>query len=388
MKWYFARRGDANQRGTADLNQLKQMAAEGTLKRDDLAWNLDNGSIWFPIGNIDGVFPKEEPKPEPPAAPPAPAATQTPQPETGTPPTDQSPTPTPHATAPAPEKTKSKLVPVLITIIVLLIIAGVAAYTFVIAPALTPPTTTTTTTTIAEVLPPPVDYEATAREAEKALLAGDLDAARKAIQILKQNPEYEDKIAALSVQMDTLVVAQEQLKQWEAKLQRGRISKDDSERVVNAFRDNNQMDRLNSILTAISEQQPSDATIAISTARVYDELKSAAQVVNLLKPLIKQQHTADATDQVLEISALLVTHDAASDARTLAKNFLDTNPKHPRAQFEWAAYLAAEDNAKESIALLKQAIETGGDPFKLLAGSDTRFDSIRNQRAFRKLVNP
>ena len=141
-------------------------------------------------------------------------------------------------------------------------------------------------------------------------------------------------------------------------------------------------------MSSITDQDSLSTPVALSSARVYDSLKQSQDVVSTLAPLVKESHSADATDDVLEIRELLTKHGGTDQARALAKKFLETNPQHPRALFEWAAVLAQEDKEKDAISLLGQAISSGGAPYKAMARTDKRFDEIRDQRSFRKLVSP
>jgi hypothetical protein len=88
--WYFMK--DGLQNGPVPEEQVRRMALDGSLKREDLVWS-DGMASWLPASDV-GVFEF----PALPPAPPAPPAPPPPPPQYVTP-----PSPPQYATAPPPQ---------------------------------------------------------------------------------------------------------------------------------------------------------------------------------------------------------------------------------------------------------------------------------------------
>ncbi len=378
MPWFYSIRGNAAQHGIADLAALKKLASEGQLRPADLVWNKESGNCWFPAGDISGVFPEPEPVVEAPPPPPE----------------ENEVSVTSHSTAKT--ETNSTSAPKALVIVVILVFilgAGSAAYYFILGPGKnarlsTAQSVSTTTTTIPAFVPPPLNYEEKFAEAKKLIHEGNLDEAENILTLVKQNKEYVSRVSALSVQIDTLRLGQSQLKRWEAMLRRGRITPADAISVVNTYRDQNQLDALNTVLEEITHSDTRVLNTCISAARVYQRLKDpkkAAQTLNLLTQI--KPEAAD-VDGYLSAAAALVELKKPKDADALLATFRNQHPNSAPCLYEIAAKQAAAEKTKESLATLESAIQHGGADFVTKARNDPRFTEISGSRAFKKLVKP
>ncbi len=379
MQWYYSIRGNAAQHGIADLDTLKTLASEGRLKPADLVWNKENGNCWFPAAGITGVFPEPEPVVETPPPPP-PVEEDVAQGSVKAEKTKSSSTSAPKAL-------------VIVVILVFILGVGAAAYYFIFGPGRNArlsaaQSVSTTTTTIPEFIPPPLNYEKKFAEAKTLINEGDLDKAEDILNLVKQNQEYVSRVSALSVQIDTLRLGQSQLKRWEAMLRRGRVTPADAISVVNTYRDQNQLNALNTVLEEITHSDTRVLNTCLSAARVYQRLRNpekAAQILNLLTQI--KPETSD-VDGYLSAASTLVELKKPKDADALLAIFRNQHPNSAPCLYEIAARQAAAEKTKDSLATLASAIQHGGTDFATKARNDSRFNEISDSRAFKKLVKP
>ena len=54
MQWWYVK--DGKREGPVDELELKAMAEDGRLGREDLVWNNTMGQDWKPAGTVEGIF--------------------------------------------------------------------------------------------------------------------------------------------------------------------------------------------------------------------------------------------------------------------------------------------------------------------------------------------
>jgi hypothetical protein len=355
MRWFYTKLGEGLKHGLVEDVDLHKMAEKGELSREDLIWGEESGTGWALAETLHGLFPEEkhvvalEQEAEEVAEVLPAQALQSIRGDSKK-----------KKKKKSRKKRKGKKGRGFFFI--LLIVAAVVAWQYRDNLIEKMPIE------LREKIPMPVDEEAVAAEAEEA--AAEL-------------ADAKEKAVAAKVVAD----GKGRLNELNVALADGTLDKAGARELMNLWFEHGDLGLLPKQLSGIL-----DAGDGVSEA-VYLSVMNMSAVINDKKLVARTVNdyqarlTGESAPEICVEMARLCC-DKISDTRAVAlvDAFLGKQSKAAGVWLEKSAMQAADGAEKDALDSLKKAVKAGDAGTKAAAIADERFDSLRENSAFKKYV--
>jgi len=128
-----------------------------------------------------------------------------------------------------------------------------------------------------------------------------------------------------------------------------------------------------------------DLPAALELTEIYHKLNLPDRFDSLARNILANDLPGEVYLRVAQICANAGRNDLLEEC---FRRYLQKEPANPRIWVDLAAVCIANNRTAESLQALQQAIQIGGEPVRDVARKDRRFDSLRENEEFKKLVPP
>lgn len=382
MQYWYAARGNSSKRGLADELVLFEMAKNGKLKPSDLVWSTTTGSRWVPASTIEGLFHS--------ATQPAPSGNRDSQ-------------AAPAAGRVGSERHQHWVVPVIVTIVMIAFAAVMALLALKFVGTAKPPpkadflssleeeaVTGAATGQVSVVIAAVARSNVVAdlRDRIAVLLVKDrLDEAEKLIGQLTKTDGGAEFAERLSLRLDGLKRTALRKSELEVALRAGTLDKAGAEELLTIVRERKEEASLQTVIEGLlRDKGEMTSGTSLSVARLCAVAGWQSLQKSSLREFSARAPMSGPDGEYLEVVQMYnALGDPAKGADLLAK-YLANSPQSSAAWLELAAIRCSSGDPKAAMTALKQAVDRGGNEACANARRDSRFDSVRDTRAFRSLI--
>jgi tetratricopeptide (TPR) repeat protein len=204
----------------------------------------------------------------------------------------------------------------------------------------------------------------------------------QAIELYPLSPEANFRLADIYMQQRKFKEAAELIKAF--------LEKDPGNDRVAEFltqiEATEQIDARRQALEAEFASGQADINKAFELAQIYQQLNLMPQFEQITRSIIYQTNLPPQV--VLQVAQLYANAQRLDLLQESLEVFLQRNPGNAQVMVDLAAVYAAQQKTKQSIAMVRQAIQAGGADVRDRIRQDQRFMSLQNNPEFQRLVPP
>jgi tetratricopeptide (TPR) repeat protein len=138
-------------------------------------------------------------------------------------------------------------------------------------------------------------------------------------------------------------------------------------------------------LEAARAKNPLDFGLLTQLAQTYVRGGMSDRIPPLLQSYLAQTNISP--DDMLQSAQAFLNIGRVDDSLAALRLMMQRYPQDARSYFAFALVRTAQNNAPEAISMLAKAIELA-PPLQKQAAEDQRFNSLRNNPDFQKLIKP
>lgn len=382
MKWFYLRRGKFREHGLVTEEKLHEMARNRELTSDDLLWAESTNDGWVRASSVESLSDELSPEVEEEESAPASGAAVS------------------GVSNIVQEAPQSKSKPVVKIVIAAVVCVGVIAFLMRPKGGDDPPVPVEPEAPVSELpvadqepvpkeepLPAARDWTESIEKVDASIDKGDVKRAEKYIAAMAKDDAPSEILADLNGKLKAL-------KQALAKAKIGPLR----DALVLGILDDERIGELVDLSIKYDEQSALERALR----RMLDDRRSltierCVSALKTAKAIKDQKLMRLAGDRYLHVMpknatyagcsrivALLVEHNLVNEAMSIVEQCLEKSPEDASAWLELAALQSMEGKSKKALASLRYAVKFGGIQIKRKALFDTRFDSIRDEKLFRR----